>query len=254
MNRGEIKVDISNKVATITFSHPAGNSMPSRLLGSLETVIGELGSDSKVSVVVLQSLGGEIFCAGANINELAALKNEIDATDFFMGFAHVMAAIKNCPKPVVAKVDGRTVGGGLGIISACDYILASKQATLKLSELSIGIGPFVISDFVERKIGVAGLSQLTLNPFEWHTAQWAKEKGLYFEVFESNEQLDDYTVYFTEKLAALGTDSLKEVKTMLWSSHNDIESRLFTNAQKSGKLVLGKYAQEKISSFINKAK
>lgn len=249
---GFVEANVKNNVGWLTFGHPAQNSMPLSLLDAVRFKIRELDHNEDVKVIVMQSEGDKAFCAGANINELASLKNSLDATRFFMGFADLMTTIKRCPKPVIAKVHGRVVGGGIGLISACDYVLASQKATIRLSELSIAIGPFVIGPFVERRLGISGFTSLALNPFEWKTAEWAKQNGLFYEVFGFQSQLDDYTEYYAEKLANLDGDALHEVKRMLWSSHPHIESGLEERAALSGRLVLEESAQKAIAQFINK--
>lgn len=167
MNNGSIYTDISNNVAIVEFSHPASNSFPTELLQRLTKTIKDCNEDDNVHVIILKSEGEKAFCAGASFNELIAIDNLSDGKSFFMGFANVINVMRTCKKPIIGCVQGKAVGGGVGLISACDYVYATDLAAVKLSELSIGIGPFVIAPIVERKIGLVGLSELSLNPTAW---------------------------------------------------------------------------------------
>ena len=187
-------------MGTIEFFTPAQNSLPTTILKQLVVAINELSEDSYVKLILIKSEGERAFCAGASFTELGQIKNETDGHSFFMGFANVINAIRTCNKMVLGRVHGKAVGGGVGLAAACDYALATKNASIRLSELAVGIGPFVIGPAVERKTGFSAFSQLSLNATEWQTANWAKEKGLFHEVFETTIQLDEYIAYFTEIL------------------------------------------------------
>ncbi|NNF34709.1 MAG: enoyl-CoA hydratase/isomerase family protein, partial [Saprospiraceae bacterium] len=164
-------------IAIIEFFHPAHNSLPGHLLADLRDQIMAEGYKNHINIILLKSGGDRTFCAGASFNELASIKNEAEGKHFFMGFANVINAIRACGKIVVGRIQGKAVGGGVGIAAACDYAIATKYASVKLSELAVGIGPFVIGPAVERKIGLSAFSQMALNATEWQTAQWAKSKG-----------------------------------------------------------------------------
>ena len=190
MNQGSLYIHIQNNIATVEFSHPASNSFPSELLSRLTKAFQELRGNNEVNVIILKSEGDKTFCAGASFDELVAIDNFKDGKQFFLGFANVINAMRLCKKPIIGRIQGKAVGGGVGLAAACDYVFATDKAAIKLSELTIGIGPFVIAPAVKRKIGVAALSELSLNATQWQNAYWAKEKGLYANVFESIKQLD----------------------------------------------------------------
>ncbi len=199
---GSLYTNIVNGVATVEFGHPASNSFPGVLLERLQKEFGKLSEDNEVHLIILKSEGEKAFCAGASFDELLAVENMQQGEQFFSGFANVINAMRSCKKLIIGRIHGKTVGGGVGLAAACDYCFATEQAAIKLSELSIGIGPFVIAPAIERKMGVAALAELTLAAHEWKNAYWAQEKGLYARVFEDTAGMDKELQFFSEKLAA----------------------------------------------------
>src|ERR1044071_2629580 len=185
-----VRSENKNGIGTITFFHPQSNSMPGTQLRNLAAEVEKLGKDNNVKVIVLKSEGEKAFCAGASFDELISIKDIETGLKFFSGFAMVINAMRKAPKFVIARVQGKAVGGGVGIASAADYTFAVEGASVKLSELAVGIGPFVVGPAVERKIGKSAFCQLTIDATEWHSAQWAKEKGLYAEIFSSAVEMD----------------------------------------------------------------
>ena len=246
---GSLYTNIQNKIATIEFGHPASNSFPSELLERLTNELNSISKNNEVSVVVLKSEGEKAFCAGASFDELMAISNLEEGKKFFAGFANVLNAMRTCNKLIIGRIHGKTVGGGVGLAAACDYALATENASVKLSELTIGIGPFVIAPAVERKIGIAGLSELTLAATEWKNAYWAKEKGLFSKVFETTQDLDKELELFTEKLASYNPEALSEVKKMLWLNTENWDSLLIKRAEISGKLVLSEFTKNALLKF-----
>jgi len=246
---GSLYTKIENKIATIEFGHPASNSFPSELLERLQKEFQKLSDDESVQVIILRSEGEKAFCAGASFDELMAIENMQQGKLFFSGFANVINAMRNCKKLIVGRIQGKTVGGGVGLAAACDYIMATEAAAIKLSELSIGIGPFVIAPAVERKIGVAALAELTLAAHEWRNAYWAQEKGLYSRVFETNKDMDKEILVFTEKLASYNPDALCEMKKILWKNTENWETLLQERAAISGELVLSDFTKNALKKF-----
>jgi methylglutaconyl-CoA hydratase len=252
-HEGYVRLASENGIATIEFFHPAHNALPSHLLTQLTHTIDEVGNDASVRVVVLRAAGEKTFCAGASFDELVALATPEQSTAFFSGFAHLINAIRKCPKFVVARVHGKAVGGGVGICAAADYCIASKYATIKLSELAVGFGPFVIGPAVERKMGLSGFSELAINATEWRTADWARTKGLFNEVFETVEQVDAYVLHLTEKLAASNPEAMRLLKQVFWKGTEDWDTLLAQRAAVSGKLAMSDFTREAIAAFKNKA-
>ena len=216
---GSLYTKIENKIATIEFGHPASNSFVSELLARLAKEFEKLGENDEVSVIVLKSEGERAFCAGASFDELVAVSNLQEGKRFFSGFAHVINAMRKCPKPIIGRVQGKTVGGGVGLASACDYVHATVEAAIKLSEISIGIGPFVIASAVERKMGKSALAELTLYPTEWKNAYWAKEQGLYAKVYDSISDMDKELDIHLQKLATYNPEALAEMKKEIGRAH-----------------------------------
>ena len=238
-----------NKIATISFSHPASNSFPSDLLQKLTSEINHLSNLDTVSVVVLKSEGTGAFCAGASFDELLSISTEQDGNLFFSGFANVINAIRKCSKPIIGRIHGKAVGGGVGLAAACDYTFATNNSAIKLSEIAIGIGPFVIEPAVSRKIGKTAFTEMTLTPTLWKTAQWAKEKGLYTEVFETIESLDEHLKNFTHELSTYNPEALVEMKKVFWEGTNHWENLLYERASISGRLVLSNFTKQALEKF-----
>lgn len=246
---GFVKTELNNTIATIEFYHPAHNSMPSYQLKSLKENIDRCSEDDNVKVILLKSSGDRSFCAGASFTELASITNEEESKTFFMGFANVINAIRKNKKLVIGRIQGKAVGGGVGLASVCDYTFATKHASVRLSELAVGIGPFVIGPAVERKIGLAAFSQMSLTPNEWQTAEWAKSKGLYAEVFEDVSTMDIAIDKFLQELISSHMDALIELKKIFWQETENWDQLLSERAGISGKLLLKDFSQEVIKRY-----
>lgn len=246
---GSLYTKIENKIATVEFGHPQSNSFPSELLERLTKELNLLSENNEVSLILLKSEGEGAFCAGASFDELLAVNDTETGKKFFSGFANVINAMRKCSKIIVGRIHGKAVGGGVGIISACDYALASVDAAVKLSELAIGIGPFVIEPAVSRKIGKGAMSEMTLAPHSWKNAYWAKNKGLYAEVYENVKDLDKELEIFCFKLAESNPDALSEMKKVIWEGTENWETLLYERATISGRLVLSDFTKEALSRF-----
>ncbi len=246
---GSLSTNIANKIATIEFGHPASNSFPSSLLDRLTEELHQISKNKEVSVIVLKSEGEKAFCAGASFNELVAIDNLEDGKKFFSGFANVINAMRTCSQLIIGVVQGKTVGGGVGLAAACDYVLATEAAAIKLSELSIGIGPFVIAPAVERKIGVAALAELSIAATTWKNATWAKEKGLFAQVFETPLELRTEATLLAEKLASYNPQALSEMKKIFWEGTAHWNTLLAERAVISGTLVVSEFTKNALFKF-----
>ncbi len=244
---GSLYTNVTNGIATLEFGHPASNSFPGVLLERLEKEIHTLSGDDAVQVIILKSEGEKAFCAGASFDELLAVDNMQQGKVFFAGFANVINAMRTCEKLIIGRIHGKTVGGGVGLAAACDYCFATEHAAIKLSELSIGIGPFVIAPAIERKMGVGALSELSLAAHEWKNAYWAKDKGLYARVFENSSEMDKELDFFTRKLADYNPSALNEMKKILWEGTDHWSSLLYERAAISGELVLSDFTKKALS-------
>ncbi|MCK5781124.1 MAG: enoyl-CoA hydratase/isomerase family protein [Flavobacteriales bacterium] len=233
----------NNSIVIIEFYHPKGNSLPSSLLDSLERAIYKAGSDKNVKCVLIRSAGDGAFCAGASFDELLDIEDKIVGERFFSGFARVINAIRKIPKFVVGEVQGKAVGGGVGLACAFDYCFATRGASIKLSELSIGIGPFVIAPAVERKIGISGLSELSIDAKNWRDASWALKKGMYSEVFDNKNDMIKTSAELLESLSSYSEEAISEMKKTLWKDTEHWDRRLFENAKISGSLVLSEFTK-----------
>lgn len=249
MDNGSLHTTIENKIATVEFGHPASNSFPRFLLDSLTSEITNLSSNAAVNLIILKSSGTGAFCAGASFDELLAVTNEEEGLNFFSGFAHLINAMRKCSKLIIGRIHGKAVGGGVGIAAACDYVFATENASIKLSELAIGIGPFVIEPAVSRKIGKTAMTEMTLAAHEWKSAAWAQQQGLYAEVFETPELLDIAIAEFSSKLASYNSEALLEMKKIIWEGTENWESLLLERAAITGRLVLSDFTKKALIQF-----
>lgn len=245
---GFISISIENKIATLEFGHPASNSFPSDLLKQLTMEINNLSDNSEVSVIVLKSSGSGAFCAGASFDELLLISNQEEATKFFSGFGSVLNAMRICSKIIIGRIHGKAVGGGVGIVAACDYAFATAESAIKLSELGIGIGPFVIEPAVSRKIGTSAMSEMTLDT-EWKSANWANQKGLFAKVFKTTSELDTEISAFANKLSNFNPEALVQLKKMFWEGTENWGTLLYERAEISGKLVLSDFSKKALNEF-----
>ena len=236
----------SGSIATVEFASEQANALSMDLLQRLAKELDSLSTRKDIKAVVLRSAGEKAFCAGAFFNELVQVDSPESGQCFFSGFARVLCAIRNCQKPVIVRAHGKAVGGGVGILAACDYVFATEAAAIRLPELSIGIGPFVIAPAIERKMGVGALAELSLTPDQWKNAYWAEKKGLYARVFENTADLDKELGYFTDKLSSYPLEALVEIKHMLWKGCPSWEPLLFDNASVTGRLALSAYTKDKL--------
>jgi methylglutaconyl-CoA hydratase len=249
MTEAYVKQNIQNNIATIEFFHPEQNSLPANLLKKLATTITETGNNPEVKVIILKSGGDRTFCAGASFQELIAIDNAETGKVFFSGFANVINAMRKCPKFIIGRIQGKTVGGGVGIAAATDYCMATKFASIKLSELNVGIGPFVVSPAIERKMGVSAMSQIAIDANNFYDANWAREKGLYANVHESIEILDEEVQKFAEHLCTYNLDAMIEMKKVFWRGTDNWDNLLAERAAISGRLVLSDFTKEKLKGF-----
>lgn len=246
---GHVTSAIADGVATVRFGHPKGNSLPSGVLRELARTIEALGRDPSAAVVVLRSDGSGPFCAGASFAELQAIRDAAAGTEFFMGFARVILAMRSCPKFVVARVHGKAVGGGVGLVAASDYAVASVGAAVKLSELAVGIGPFVVGPAIERKIGLGGLQALAVDAASFRDAAWAERRGLYSRLVESAEELDTAVDSLATTLARSNPDAMAQMKAAFWRGTEEWETLLPARAAMSGALVLSDFTRRALAEF-----
>jgi methylglutaconyl-CoA hydratase len=249
---GHVKSEKHGLTMSIEFYHPQSNSLPSVLLNELANQIHGAGMDDEIKVVILRSVGEKAFCAGASFTELSKINSSNQGEDFFNGFAHVINSMRKCPKFILARIQGKCVGGGVGIAAAADYAIALTGADIKLSELEIGIGPFVVGPAVERKLGLSAFSQLAIDASSWRTAEWAKTRGLYSEVHATLQDLDESLERLVNRLSHSSSQAIKEIKKMLWHDTSHWDQLLAERAKISGSLVITPMAQKAISIF-NKA-
>jgi len=246
---GSLYTNIENKVAIVEFGHPAGNSFVAELLDRLTDEINKLSENDDISVIILKSEGDRVFCGGASFNELTAISNLDEGKAFFSGFANVINAMRNCKKVIVGRVQGKTVGGGVGLAAACDYVFACENASIRLSELSIGIAPLVIAPAVERKMGKSALAEMSLAPTEWKNAYWAQKKGLFAKVFDSIRGMDKELDFFAQKLSSYNPEALYEWKKILWEGTDHWGQLLSDRAAITGRLVLSEFTKTALTKF-----
>ena len=250
--QGSVTLEIINNIGTIVFFHPQSNSLPSEILNKLASTISQAGTNDEVKVIIIKSKGDRAFCAGASFDELSSIDNFSDGKKFFMGFANVINACRKCPKLIICRVQGKAVGGGVGMACAGDYCFATKYASIKLSELAVGIGPFVVGPAVEKKSNVSAYSTLSINATRWFTASWAREKGIYSEVYDTNEEMDLEIGKLAENLTNSNPEAMKKLKEAIWSNTDHWDELLEKRAEYSGQLVLSDFTKNAIARFKSK--
>ena len=249
MKEGSLYVHTTGGVATVEFYHPEGNSLPENLLDRLSGAFTSLGEDPKVKSIILKSEKERAFCGGASLSELVSVKSEEESIAFFKGFGNVVSSMIKCPKPIIGRVQGKAVGGAVGLIAACDIALATEAASIRLSELSIGIGPFVVEPVIRHKIGVAATAQMSLQPTQWFNAYWAKEKGLFARVFDNTAELDKEVEILASLWAGYSEKALINIKKILWEGLEDYPTQMEKRARISGSLLLNKTAQQALKKY-----
>lgn len=252
MEQGHVISTIENQIGIIEFGHPLSNSLPGNILNKLALTITELSKNENCKVILLKSAGDRAFCAGASFDELVAIKDLEEGRIFFSGFAKVINACRTSQKIIVARIQGKAVGGGLGIAASADYAFATKHSAVKLSELAIGIGPFVVGPAVQRKIGLSAMSELAIDATQWRSAEWAQNKGLYSSVSESSEIMDEKINELIQKLANSNPDAMRELKEIFWAGTEDWDELLARRAEISGRLVLSEFTRNAIHAFKKK--
>ena len=252
-SQGDVKISINERsIATIEFSHPMSNSLPGKVLSKLAHTIKIAGFDDSIKVIILKSAGDRVFCAGASFEELSSIEDLDTGKAFFSGFANVINAARKCPKLIIGRVQGKAVGGGVGMASAVDYCFATKFAAVKLSELALGIGPFVVGPAVARKTGLSAMSTMAINANKWYSAEWAKNVGLYADVFESTQEMDTNIEELANRLASSNPAAMKQLKKVMWEGTEDWDQLLLERAAISGKLVLSDFSKNAINDLKKK--
>ena len=253
VDQGHVEIDIqASGIAVIEFGHPMSNSLPGKILRKLAQTIEEAGKNDAVKVIVLRSAGEKAFCAGASFDELISIDDLETGKLFFSGFAEVINACRTCPKLIIGRVQGKAVGGGVGVASAVDYCFATKYADVKLSELAVGIGPFVVGPAVQRKMGLSAMSQLAINATEWRSAQWAYENGLYAGVYDDVEEMDQDIEALADRLAKSNPEAMRLLKKIFWEGTENWDTLLAERAGMSGTLVLSDFTRNAINAFKKK--
>ncbi len=253
VDQGHVNVSTNKAgISTVEFGHPLSNSLPGKILQKLTEAITFLGEDSDVKVIILKSTGERAFCAGASFDELISITDLETGKKFFSGFANVINACRKCPKLIIGRVHGKAVGGGVGVASAVDYCYATKFADVKLSELAVGIGPFVVGPAVERKLGRSAMSQLAINATEWRSANWAMDNGLYAEIFDSAEEMDEQINTLANQLAKSNPEAMRLLKQVFWQGCENWDDLLKERAAMSGELVLSYFTVNAINAFKKK--
>lgn len=252
MTTAYVKSEFHKGIKIIEFFHPQSNSLPGKILEELAQSVHAAGNDIETKLIIIRSAGEKIFCAGASFDELVAIKNKEEGLQFFSGFAHVINAMRICPKLVIGRIHGKCVGGGVGLAAAVDYAIATEAAEVKLSELAVGIGPFVVGPAVERKIGTSAFSQLAIDATRWRSAEWARNKGLFAELYATTEEMDEAINRLGYLLVNSSPEAMAEMKKVFWKGTEHWDKLLIERAAISGKLVLSEFTKNAIETFKKK--
>ncbi|MEI9933520.1 MAG: enoyl-CoA hydratase/isomerase family protein [Ferruginibacter sp.] len=250
MSEGYVKSETHHGITTIEFFHPKGNSLPGKILVEISNEIHFAGTHSETKVIALKSAGDSVFCAGASFDELSSIKTEAEGTKFFSGFADIINAVRKCPKFVIGRIQGKSIGGGVGLVAAVDYAIALEKAEVRLSELTFGIGPFVIGPAIERKIGVSAFSSLAIDATGWRNSEWAKRKGLFAEVHENTTNMDESIFRLANHLMHYNPEAMAEMKKTFWKGTEHWDELLKERAAISGRLILSSYSKLAIEKSL----
>lgn len=245
---GTVTIAVSHGIATVKFFHPKRNSLPATVLRQLADAIDKAASDAEARVIILASVGSGAFCAGASFDELRAIRSADEGTEFFSGFARVILAMRRCPKVIIGRIQGKTVGGGVGLVAATDYSFALPTASLRLSELAVGLGPFVVGPVIERKIGRAAFAALALDA-DWRDAEWGERHGLYTRVMDTEAAMDSVLPAFAHRLVGMNPEAISQLKRVLWEGTNHWDTLLYDRAAISGKLAMSDYTARALSQL-----
>lgn len=250
---GTVAIAVHNGIATVTFFHPKRNALPASILRQLAEVIDVAARDPEARVVILASEGRGAFCAGASFDEMRSIRSADEGREFFSGFARVILAMRRCPKVIIGRIQGKAVGGGVGLVAATDYSFALPSASVRLSELAVGLGPFVVGPVIERKIGRAAFAALALDA-DWRDAEWAERNGLFTRLMDTEAAMDSVLPAFAHRLAAMNPEALVQLKKVLWEGTNHWETLLFERAGISGQLVLSAHTKAALSRTENETR
>jgi len=251
--KGTVVTTVNHGVARIAFHHPQSNSLPGELLRELGDAIHNANANNEVKVMIVMSTGDKAFCAGASFDELAAINSEEEGLKFFSGFAYVINAMRTSSKLILGRVHARAVGGGVGLACAVDYCFATRNAQMKLSELAVGIGPFVVGPAVQRKAGLSAMSQMAMDASSWHSAEWACQQGIYQQLFDDVQSMDLAIDVLATRLASSSSEAMKELKRIFWEGTEHWDALLPMRAEISGRLVLSEYSKSAIAAFKTKS-
>jgi methylglutaconyl-CoA hydratase len=246
---GSVSSFVEDGIADVCFGHPKSNSLPSSVLRALADEITAVGLRDDVRVVVLRSYGTGAFCAGASFDELSSIRDRDTGKEFFLGFARVILAMTRCAKPIVTRVHGKAVGGGVGVVAASDYAIATESSALRLSELAVGIGPFVVGPAIERKVGAGAFAAMALDA-DWRDAAWGAQHGLYARVCVNATELDEGVANTARSLSQANPGAVQRIKQIAWSGTEHWPTLLDQRAEMSGTLVLSEYTRAAIAKFI----
>jgi len=245
---GYVRTEIADGIGRIEFFHPKSNALPSAILRDLAAAVTAVGADPSARVIVLQSGGTGPFCAGASFDELTAIASPEQGQEFFSGFARVILAIIRAPKFVISRVHGKAAGGAVGLIAASDFSMAVSKASAKLSELAVGIGPFVVGPVIEKKIGLAAFGAMSVDA-DWRDAAWGERHGLYAKLFDDVAAMDDAVTALATTLAASNPEAMAMLKRVFWAGTEQWDSLLAERAAMSGTLVLSEFTRNAIGAF-----
>jgi methylglutaconyl-CoA hydratase len=245
---GYVRTDIENGIGRIEFFHPKSNALPSAILRDLAAAVTAVGADPAARVIVLQSGGTGPFCAGASFDELTAIASPEQGQEFFSGFARVILAMIRAPKFVISRVHGKAAGGAVGLIAASDFSMAVTKASAKLSELAVGIGPFVVGPVIEKKIGLAAFGAMSVDA-DWRDAAWGERHGLYAKLFDDVSAMDDAVTALATTLVASNPEAMSMLKRVFWAGTEQWDTLLAERAAMSGTLVLSDFTRSAIGAF-----
>ena len=249
-----IQVSLETEVALVELNRPEiHNAFDDTLIAELRKVFQEIPK-TQARVLILTG-SGKSFCAGADLNWMKRMKdynydeNYRDAYEL----SEMLKELACIPIPTIAKVNGAAIGGGVGLVAACDMAFASTRAIFSLSEVRLGLVPACISPYLLKKIHPGNLRAYFLTGIRF-PADKAKEIGLVNEVVEPL-QLDGWVDEAVKNVLSCGPEALKIAKELLEKipQMNEKESMEYT-AKVISEIRISKEGQEGLNAFLEKRK
>ncbi|MDP3668410.1 MAG: enoyl-CoA hydratase/isomerase family protein [Telluria sp.] len=256
MQHQTLEISLADKVATVTLNRPdVRNAFNETTISELAITFDQLGRNELVRVIVLAA-NGPAFCAGADLNWMKkmAAYSQAENTADAASLADMLRTIYLCPKPVVAKVQGDCYAGGMGLVAACDVVLAAEEANFCLSEVKLGLIPATISPYVIKAMGENAARRYFLTA-ERFGAREAHRIGFAHEVVPAAE-LDAQVALVVKALLSNSPHAVRQAKVLVREVAGQAVSDALVadTALRIAHIRASSEGREGVASFLEKRK